>query len=58
MASGDYLTRGDPVVEALHEACQVMVHVVEDHVDAALEVVAFVRYACTPASASNFLAQH
>ncbi len=34
------------VAQALHEASHVMVHVVKDHVDAPLEVVAFV--CCTP----------
>ena len=44
------------MVDAVHEACQVMVHVVKDHVDAALEVVALVRCACTPALASAICA--
>ena len=39
------------VVEAVHEASQVVVHVVKDHVDAALEVVALVGCTRKPASA-------
>jgi hypothetical protein len=38
-----HLRGGELVVDALHEPGHVMVHVVEDHVDAALEVVALVR---------------
>ncbi len=37
---GARLRHGKFVAQALHEASHVMVHVVKDHVDAALEVVA------------------
>ena len=38
------------VAKAVHEACQVVVHVVEHHVDAALEVVTLV--GCTSKATS------